>query len=183
MQESHIFPWTGHCPGDRGPISGIELGHRYQRGRRGLMGRVNFELDPEGQVDCGPVEGAEGSGRGGDRTVRRWEAQGALVWGGLGPSQRQKEKLRAETPWNRGLSRKGHPPTPEILPGDTLAGPHRAGTVCWPWATRLLVLQACSGPTRSGTVAPVTAKPQSQPAVSPVIASECPLPLGAVQTR
>lgn len=61
----------------------------------------------------------------------------------MGPTQRQREKLRAETPQDRGLSRKAHIPTPECLTGNTLASPHGAGTMCFPWATTPLMSQVC----------------------------------------
>lgn len=61
----------------------------------------------------------------------------------MGPTQRQREKLRAETPQDRGLSRKAHIPSPECLTGNTLASPHGAGTMCFPWATTLLMSQVC----------------------------------------
>lgn len=60
-----------------------------------------------------------------------------------GPAQRHREELRAESPWDRGLGRKGHLPSPEFLTGNKLAGPCGLGTVCFPWATVLLVSHIC----------------------------------------
>lgn len=45
----------------------------------------------------------------------------------------------------QGFGQAGPPSHRTVLPQDTLAGPHWAGTLCWPRATRLLVVQAHSG--------------------------------------
>lgn len=61
-----------------------------------------------------------------------------------GPAQRHREEeLRAESLLDRGLGRKACLPIPKFLTRNTGAGPYGLGTMCFPWATTLLVIHAC----------------------------------------
>lgn len=70
-------------------------------------------------------------------------SQGVGGPGRSGSHSKSEGEAQSRDAAGQGSSRKAHIPTPECLTGNTLASPHGADTMCFPWATTLLMSQVC----------------------------------------